>query len=177
MTFRDLKLPKELSRKKKLQLHKVWILNENVLEAKDHGITIHPDKDRYGLSLNSAFELALNSCDTAQMFKEMTVGEDDVVSVRGNDIDKVIVVHAIITLQFLDDPITDPIGEHPAPDPQYNPERGYLTVTIKEKCSDFDLKNYRIDSFSFTVNSSTEEKLLKDLYLEEVVIQNYLRGE
>ena len=60
MTFRDLKLPKELSKKKKLELYKCWILAPLDKGSEPRQLELSTDCERYGLTEKAAISLAIN---------------------------------------------------------------------------------------------------------------------
>ena len=60
--------------------------------------------------------------------------------------------------------------------PNYDPINELLNVTIDNRSSDYDLKNYTITNIALELDENTDILIIKDIGLEEQVINRLVTG-
>lgn len=182
MTFRDLKLPNGLAKKKKLQLYKSWILEPLEKGAPIRSLSINPDRDRYALTETQAVEAALNELGWDRvaelMANELSFSLDDASKLP--TLRNYFVVILTVTLEngVMDDDVIIPPNPDYAMDldPHFAPELGLLTVTVKDRYSDLQIQNYTIHDIGLHFEESTQHITVQHLKLDEVVINHAVAG-
>ena len=184
MTFRDLKLPNGLAKKKKLTLYKCWMLEPLDKGSPIRELRLNPDRDRYALTAQQAVEAALNEQGfdkVVQLFGQtMADLTDNLTDSNAPNLRSYFYVILSVTLE---NGVTDenvvipPNGEYTMDlDPHFNPKLGLLTVTIRDRYSDMEIKNYTIKDIGLNLDRATEHIGVTLLTLEEVVINHAVAG-
>ena len=171
MTFRDLKLPKELSKKKKLDLYKCWILTPLDKESGPRELSLNTDYDRYGLSETSAITLAIN-----EHGNELIKNPDKVLDILSQKC--FVIFKATLSAGSMDEDIIilpkNVNGNDMRPD--YDPINGLLNVTIKDRAAEYDLKNYMLTDIALVLDENTNLLTIKDISLQEQIINSSVTG-
>ena len=171
MTFKELKLPKDLSKKKRMELYKCWILTSLQKGSDQRVLELNTDIDRYGLSKEAAFHLAINKMGTE--FFDSGKTPFDFLS------NKLIVIIKFILLPgSIDEEIIIPPSDEDCTmiDPAYDPDPGIISATVRDRISDLEIKNYQIEDISCEIDHNTGIIFVKDLNLREQVINKSLTG-
>jgi hypothetical protein len=171
MTFHDLKLPKELSKKKKLELYKCWILDPLAKGDSPRQLELNWDFDRYGLSEHAAVTLALNECGEKLLKDPTKVFE--LLSQKCFVIFKVVLASGTMDEDVIILP-ENTSGINMVPD--YDPVNGLLNVTVKNRIADLDLKNYNLTDISLFLDENTNFITIKDISLQEQIINKSVTG-
>ena len=172
MTFHDLKLPKELSKKKKLELYKCWILTPLDKESSPRKLELDWGCDRYGLSEKSAVELAINE----EYGGRLIAHPDKVLDILSS---KCFVILKIVLLAGVMDEDVIILPENTSNldiSPNYDPIKGLLNVTIRHRTADLDLKNYALTDISLELDENTNLLTIKDLSMQEQIINKSVTG-
>ena len=171
MTFRDLKLPKEFNKKKKLDLYKCYILEPLAKGAPSRNLDVNLDRERYALTEKGAIEYALNQ-----------MGSQEALALIMDDtrFHKTFFVIMTVTLHngIMDEPpLLSQEGDYEVDlDPQYDPDRGLLTVSISDRYDEMHFKNYNVQDIFFELESGSELIRINDIKLDEVVINSAVTG-
>ena len=171
MTFHDLKLPKELSKKKKLELYKCWILTPLDKESTPRELELNTDFDRFGLTEKSAITIAVND-----YCAELLSNPEKVFDILSQ---KCFVILKVTLLSGTMDEDVIILPENKTGidiSPNYDPMNGLLNVTIRERISDFDLKNYNLTDISLELDENTNLMVVKDVSLVEQIINKSVTG-
>ena len=170
--FRDLKFPKELSKKKKLELYKCWILAPLDKGSEQRGLDLNWVSDRYGLSEKAAVAVELNR-----------IGLDAILP-NSNDLvqyfhNKCFVILKIVLLAgTMDEPIIVPPENASLidTDPHYDPVIGALNATVRYRTADMEIKNYALTDISIDVDPNTNILNVASLEFQEQVINHSVTG-
>lgn len=196
MTFHQIKYPKELSRKKKLELYKCFILEPLKKGSPVREIEVNVDKDRWALTKELAVQYALNRLgrtaalqllfntldDYAALPKspteeELSEMEDNTSPLKNRDSFFVILTVTLKNGVMDEDIIIPPYPSYDEDlDPQYDPQQGLLTVTIKDRYDSMSIKNYTLHDIYVSVDSGTDLLRIDHLEMDEVVINSALTG-
>lgn len=172
MNFHDLKLPKELSKKKKLELYKCWILTPLEKGSDQRVLDLDWTCDRYGLSETAAVALEINK-----------LGADYLLS-HANDLletfsQKCFVIMKVVLMSgTMDEDIIIPPenGSGFDTDPHYDPFMGALNATIRYRVADSEIKNYALVNISLEMDENTRLMSIKNIELQEQVINQAITG-
>ena len=166
MIFRDLKLPKELSKKKKLELYKCWILTPLDKGSDQRVLDLDWGCDRYGLSEQSAIALEINRLGAEYLLEHA----NDLLEVLSN---KCFVVMKVTLLAgTMDEEIVIP-PENSAgfdTDPHYDPIMGVLNATIRYRVADSEMKNYTLTNIALTMDENTHVMNISNIEMQEQII-------
>lgn len=172
MNFHDLKLPKELSKKKKLELYKCWILapldkgsDQRVLEL-DWGC------DRYGLTETAAVALEVNKLG-AEYLLDNASNLLDVFSQKCFVIMKIVLLAGTMDEEILTPPENAKDFDI---DPHYDPFMGALNATIRYRVADSEIKNYTLTNIALEMDENTRLMSIKNIELQEQVINRAVTG-
>ena len=202
MTFRELKYPKEISRKKKLSLYKCYILEPLKKGAPVRTINLNMDRERFALTEELAVQYALNQMGVNEALKflfgfsglenagkvdededsenenEIETGEESEIEEESNvNRDSFFVILEIVLRNgVMEEEILLPAtpGDMIVEDPRYDPIDGLLTATIRDRYDTMHIKNYTIHDIAVEIVS--DRLLIKTLKLDEVVINSALTG-
>lgn len=170
MNFRDLKLPKELSKKKKLDLYKCWILTPLSKGSDERVLDLNWDCDRYGLSEKSAVSVELNKIGIDNLLGK------DLLEMFSN---KCIVIMRVTLLSgTMDEEIVMPAANIGVIDtnPHYDPIIGALNVTIHDRIAEMEMKNYTLADISVEIDENTHIVNVVNLELKEQIINHSVTG-
>lgn len=185
MTFRDIKYPKELARKKKLELYKCFILEPLKKKSPMRTVDVDVFRERWALTEKQAVQYALNQLglesaltllfgNINDMFNPSREGQE----LKNRDsffvIMSVTLKHGVMDEEILVPPNEDYTGSL---DPNYDQENGLLTVTIKNRYDSMHIKNYTLHDIFVEIDSGSHLLHVKDLQMDEVVINSLLTGE
>ena len=172
MNFHDLKLPKELSKKKKLELYKCWILTPLDKGSDQRILELDWVCDRYGLSEKAAVALEINK-----------LGADYLLSHSENLLEvfsqKCIVIMKVTLVSgtLEEDIIIPPENAYGFDtDPHYDPQMGALNVTIRNRVADSEMKNYALVNIALEMNEDTHLMGIKNIELQEQIINRAVTG-
>ena len=171
MTFHDLKLPKELSKKKKLELYKCWILDPLSKGDSSRQLELNWDCDRYGLTEKAAVTLAIN-----EYSGELISNPDKVLDILSSKC--FVILKAVLLAGTMDEEviIQPETGSGISSDPYYDPYVGLLNATIRYRTADLDLKNYTLTDISLELSENTNLLTIKDISLQEQIINKSVTG-
>ena len=172
VTFRDLKFPKELSKKKKLELYKCWILTPLDKGSDQRVLDLNWISGRFGLSEKAAIAIELNR-----------IGADEIIP-HANDLvhyfgSKCFVIMKVILMAgTMDESVIVPPANATIIDldPHYDPIMGALNVTIQNRVADMEMRNYMLEDISITVDSNTNILNVESVTLREQVINHSITG-
>ncbi len=175
ITFRDLKLPKELSKKKKLELYKCWIITPLNKDSATRMLDLNPALDRYGLTMQSAVELEINKY------------SDQINNFTNNDeildfFKKIYFVIGKITLSSgsMDEEVIIPPlanNDNIDLDPHFDSDFNLLTATVHERMSNVEIKNYVIMDLQLEKDINTGIFHITKLDLQEQIINHSVTGK
>ena len=174
MTFHDLKLPKELSKKKKLDLYKCWILDPLDEGSDQRILDLNVDRDRYGLTQEAAFHLAINQLGADYIIENLDLS--DMTNFMSNKL--VVIMKITLLAGSMDEEVIIPPDSDTtmSVDPGYDPILGILTVTVRHRIADTELKNYAVDSITIEIDNATRIINITELSLREQIINKALTG-
>lgn len=165
ITFHDLKLPKELSKKKKLDLYKCWILDPIDKDSEQRKLELDWTLDRYGLSEKAAIALEINK-----------IGFDTLIANADNLLDffngKTFVILKITLLNgVMDEAVIIPPENASAidMDPHYDPYLGALNVTVRYRAEDMGIRHYLLTNIALEIDDN-QIATVKDIELQEQII-------
>lgn len=172
MTFHDLKLPKELSKKKKLELYKCWILTPLEKGSDQRTLKIAQDYERMGLNEKAAVALAINQ-----------LGSEEILAHADNLLEyfngKYFVVLKLILLAgSMDEEVIIPAENLNGMDldPHYDPIAEVLNVTVQGRIADYFITNYALTDIALEMDENTHIMMLKNIELKELVINKSVTG-
>lgn len=172
MNFHDLKLPKELSKKKKLELYKCWILTPLEKGSDQRVLELDWSYDRYGLSETAAVAVELNKLGAEFLLQHA----ENLLEVLSQ---KCFVIMKIVLLAgTMDEEIIIPPENNKGVDinPHYDPVMGALNVTIRYRVADSEIKNYAITDIALELDENTHLMMIKDIELKEMIINHSVTG-
>ena len=173
MTFRDLKLPKELSKKKKLELYKCWILTPLDKGSDTRVLNLNTDCDRYGLTAKAAVEIELNQNYKDKIYE---LSMDDLLAYF-ESMCFVIMKVTLATGSMDEEVIIPPENKGDMDiDPHYDPENMILNATIQGRISDVEIKNYSLIKLQFKIDDNTGIIHVADLDLQEQIVNHVVTG-
>ena len=172
MTFHDLKLPKEFSKKKKLDLYKCWILTPLEKGSDLRVLEIHEDFERMALTEKAAVILAINQ-----------LGSDEIIAHANNLLEYFngkyfIIIKITLTAGSMDEEVIIPPENKNGidTDPHYDPIMGVLNVTVKGRISDCHITNYALTDISLEMDDNTHILTINNVELKELVINKSVTG-
>ena len=170
MTFHDLKLPKELSKKKKLDVYKCWILTPLSKGSDERMLNINWDCDRYGLTEKSAVAVELN-----QIGAENLVGKDLLELFSGKCF---VIMKITLVSGSMDEDIVLSAENKGIIDtnPHYDPIIGAMNVTIHGRIADMEIKNYILSDISLEIDENTHIVNVANIELHEQIINHAVTG-
>ena len=173
MIFKDLELPKELSKKKKLDLYKAWIVEPLEKGSDERVLDVDVSAERYGLTENSAIAYALE-----KHFKEMdpNIIVDNLMNILSNKI--LVVIKITLFQEVMNEEILLPpenVGSWNY-DVDYDKETLQLNATVHHRISDSHITNYRVNSVSINTTTSGHF-IIDDISLDEQVVNTAITGE
>ena len=171
MTFRDLKFPKDLSKKKKLELYKCWILTPLDKGSEPRKLELDWVNDRYGLSEKSAVALAINQYDT-----DLLASKDKIFDILSQKC--FVILKVVLAAGSMDEEVILPPENSSGIDtnPNYDVINGLLNASIYHRVVDMDLKNYILTDISLELDENTNLISIKDIDLHEQVINQSVTG-
>jgi len=171
MTFHDLKLPKELSKKKKLELYKCWILTPLTKESSPRKLELDWVYDRYGLSEQSAVTLAIN-----EYGEDLLKNPDKIFDILSQKC--FVILKVVLLAGTMDEEVIIPPENNSGIDmsPNYDPINGLLNVTVRHRTADLDLKNYTLTDIKLELDENTNLLAVKDISLQEQIINKSITG-
>lgn len=188
MTFRDLKLPKNLSKKKKIALYKCWILDPISKGGPLRMLNIDSGRDRFSLTEEAAFAYALNQAcksDLKEDFEKIQKSDyspeaiaDFVMMLTRKHI---VIIEIVMRNGMMDENIIDLPGYKSTPEEvQYDPDMLTLTATAGSgnfaRYDEMHVNNYNIRELEFEVSDATELVTLTKLVWEPSVINQSVTG-
>ena len=170
MNFRDLKLPKELSKKKKLDLYKCWILTPLVKGSDERVLDLNWDCDRYGLSEKAAVAVELNNLGADNL-----VGKDILEMFNGKCF---VIMRVTLIAGTMDEDIVLPAKHREVIDidPHYDPIIGALNVTVHGRIADMEMKNYTLTDISLEIDDNTHIVNVLNIEMQEQIINHAVTG-
>ena len=172
MNFHELKLPKELSKKKKLELYKCWILTPLEKGSDQRVLDLDWGCDRYGLSEKAAVALEINK-----------LGAEYLLSHAENLLEtlsqKCFVIMKVILLSgTMDEEIIIPPDNAAGfdTDPHYDPFIGALNATIRYRVADSEIKNYTLTDIVLELDENTHFMNITNIELREQIINHSITG-
>ena len=172
MNFHDLKLPKELSKKKKLDLYKCWILTPLEKGSDQRVLELDWVCDRYGLSEKAAVALEINKLG-AEYLLSHAENLLEVFSQKCFVIMKVTLVAGTLEENIIIPP-ENAYGFDT--DPHYDPYMGALNVTIRNRVADSEIKNYALTNISLEMDENTHLMSIQNIELQEQIINRAVTG-
>ncbi len=187
MTFRDIKYPKELARKKKLELYKCFILEPLKKKSPKRTVDVDVYRERWALTEKQAVQYALNQLGIEDamrlLFNQPIISYEDSdgeVKPELKNRDTFFVIMSV-TLKngVMDEEIIVPTNEEYTVDvdPNYDPDLGLLTATIKDRYDSMHIKNYTLHDIYVTIEPGSNLILIDTLEMDEVVVNSLLTGE
>lgn len=172
MNFHDLKLPKELSKKKKLELYKCWILSPLERGSDQRVLELDWSCDRYGLSEKAAVTTEINRLGT------------DYLLAHANELLEVlskkcfVIMKVVLLAGTMDEEVIIPPDNSEGfdTDPHYDPYMGALNATIRYRVADSELKNYNLTNISLELDENTHLVSIRDIELQEQIINRAVTG-
>ena len=172
VTFRDLKFPKELSKKKKLELYKCWILTPLDKGSDQRVLDLNWDTGRYGLSEKAAVAVELNRIGLDTLLPHA----NDLVHYFGSKcfvIMKVVLLSGTMDEHVIVPPNNDTLIDM---DPHYDSIIGALNATIRYRVADMEMKNYMLTGIEIDVDPNTNIMNVVSIDLQEQVINHSVTG-
>lgn len=170
MTFRDIKLPKQLAKKKKMELYKCYLLQE-ATPGESRELQLNLDNDRYGLSKEAAIRHAVNQL----RFSDFS-GESGVLETLKQY--NIVILKIILDAHAIEEDILlKKVDGNEVPiDPNYDFENEMISVTAKDRVSDILIENYQLKSADITFNPSTEILDITNIELLSKVLNKNVTG-
>ena len=172
MNFHDLKLPKELSKKKKLELYKCWILTPLEKGSDQRLLELNWDCDRYGLSEKAAVTQEINN-----------LGSDYLLQHAENLLDALsekcfVILKVTLVAGTMDEEVIIPPENmnNMDTDPHYDPVNGILNATIRNRIADSDINNYMLTDISLEMDENTHFMSIKNIELQEKIVNRSITG-
>lgn len=179
MTFRDIKYPKELARKKKLELYKCFILDPLKKGSPLRTVDVDVYKERWALTEQQAVQYALNRLGTDKALALLfgTPFTSDSQELKNRDsffvILSVTLQHGAMDEEILVSPNED---YHSSAEPDYDQDLGLLTATIKDRYDSMHIKNYTLHDIYVSIEPGSGLLHIDHLEMDEVVINSLLTG-
>lgn len=179
MTFRDIKYPKELARKKKLELYKCFILDPLKKGSPLRTVDVDVYKERWALTEQQAVQYALNKLGIdgamALLFGQVDTKRQSELKNRDSFfvILSVTLRHGAMDEEILVSPNED---YQSSAEPDYDQEMGLLTATIKDRYDSMHIKNYTLHDIYVSVEPGSGLLHIDHLEMDEVVINSLLTG-
>ena len=167
MNFHDLKLPKELSKKKKLELYKCWILTPLEKGSDQRVLDLDWSCDRYGLSEKAAVALEINRLGAEYLLEHSKDLLEDLSK-------KCFVIMKVTLLAGIIIPPENSKGIDT--NPHYDPIMGVLNVTIRHRVAESEIKNYSLTDVSLEMDENTHLMNIVNIELQEQVINHSVTG-
>ena len=162
MNFHDLKLPKELSKKKKLPLYKCWFIDSTSSENPPQ-LELNWGKDKYGLSEKAAVCLALN--------ENKEFADEIIKRFTNGNLVVVIIKFTLLSGEMDNEVVIAPENsENFDTDPHYDAEMETLYATIRSRVDELDIKNYYITVLDAHVDPNTDIIKIDNLELSEKIL-------
>lgn len=161
--------------KKKLSLYKCYIWEPLAKGAPIRSADLDMIRARLALSEKLALQYAMNQLGAEKATDLIFNGMYDLQKVNRETF--IVIIEIVFQSSALDEEVLLPIrpGDEVDDDPKYDPDDGLLTVTIGGRYEDIKVRNYHLDKITVTIEESGR-LLIKDLKLEEVVIDSALTG-
>ena len=172
MKFKDLELPKELAKKKKLDLYKCWIVDPLEKGSDERILDLDVSFDRYGLTENAAIACALEA-----FYKDNP--DIDLLKILEILTNKFLVVTKItLFADTMDEDILVPPENAGKWDHEvsYDKEAMQLNASIYHRISESSITNYKLNNLEYTWSTSGHI-VIDDISLEEQVVNTALTGE
>lgn len=172
MNFHDLKFPKELSKKKKLELYKCWILTPLEKGSDQRILDLDWCCDRYGLSDKAAVAIAINKLGSEYLL----ANADNLLEAFSQ---KCFVIMKITLLAgTLEEEVIIPPdnAEDFDTNPHYDPIVGALNATIRYRVADSEMKNYTLTDIALEMDENTHIMSIKNIELQEQIINRAVTG-
>lgn len=172
MNFHDLKLPKEYSKKKKLDLYKCWILSPLSKGSDQRILDLDWGCDRYGLSEKGAVAIEIN-----KLFPNYrSENFDEIVEAFSKMC--FVIMRVTLLAGVMDEEIIIPPenSEGFDTDPHYDPINEVLNVTIHHRVADSEIKNYALNGIKLKVDENTGIIVVQELDLNEQIINHSVTG-
>ena len=174
VTFRDIKLPKELSKKKKLTLYKCEIMEPLSKGDPTRSLEANLDCDRYAITTEQAVAYALTRLGSVRL-EDLVAGAMEGTS---DELHKLffVVVSYTIKMDEMNKPILLTVNGM-ADDPQYDANKGVLSATLIDRYDEMHIKNYSLRDISINVAEGGEIDVdPASLKLDEIVISSAVTG-
>lgn len=172
MKFKDLELPKELAKKKKLDLYKCWIVEPLEKGSDERILDLDVSFDRYGLTENAAIAWAIEKFhkDNPDIdpFKRLEILANKFLVVT-----KITLFADTMDEDILVPPENPGMWEHKV---DYDKETMQLNASIYHRISDSSITNYKLNSLECTYTTSGHI-VIDEISLEEQVVNTALTGE
>ncbi len=188
MTFRDLKLPKQLSKKKKLSLYKCWILDPALKGEPLRMLTIDSGRDRFSLTEEAAFQYALNKAckdEFKEQYEKLISSKFDAENlldfVTMITRKHIVIIEIVLRNGIMDEDIIDLPGmKSTAENVQYDPDMLTLTATAGSgdfaRYNEMHCHNFSVRDIEFEINEGTELLIFKKLTWEPSIINQSVTG-
>lgn len=177
MTFHDIKYPKELARKKKLELFKCFILEPLKKGSPLRTVDVDVSRERWALTEQLAVQYALNRMGSREALRLLFGPEGDTTDLKNRSsffvILSVILKNGVMDEEILLPPNPDYRGDM---DPHYDQDQGLLTATIKDRYESMHIKNYTIHDIGVSLEPGSDLLHINTLEMDEVVINSLLTG-
>ena len=170
MNFRDLKLPKELSKKKKLDLYKCWILTPLSKGSDERILSLNWDCDRYGLSEKAAVSVELNNIGADVLSGKNLLEEFS---------SKCFVIMRVTLISgTMDEDIVIPTENKNVIDtnPHYDPIIGAINATVRGRIADMEIKNYALTDITVDMDENTHIINVTEIDMQEQIINHSVTG-
>lgn len=172
MNFHDLKLPKELSKKKKLELYKCWILAPLDKGSDQRVLELDWSCDRYGLTETAAVALEINKLGAEYLLANAN-NLLDILSQKCFVIMKVVLLAGTMDEEIIIPPENEKGFDT---DPHYDPFMGALNATIRYRVADSEIKNYALTNIGLVMDENTQLMSIQDIELQEQIINRAVTG-
>ena len=172
MKFKDLVLPREQGRKKKISLYKCFIYPPFRKGDAKRELDINEDRDRYGLTQMSAIQYTLDQMGREEVLEKIQDGKifnDFVVVLEIN------LVNGCLEMPILVPPPNEDVEM--SLDPDYNEKDFLLSATIRDRISTVKISTFNIKDIKVFFEDSTGRVIIEELKLEPVIINSALTGE
>ena len=159
MRFKDLKLPKEFSKKKKLKFYKCFIvsnLNDNVT------LTVKCDKDRVALSEREAYQQELNAMgrEEAETYLFSPQSRKDVI--------------VIFEFEMRNGIMSEDVIIPPNPEfemdtsPDHDMKFGLMNVTIGKRYDNIHIRYKTLNDICYEIDEATDQLLITQISFNDI---------
>ena len=181
MTFRELRLPSSLNKKKKLSLYKCWILEPLDPGSDIRSLNINMNFDRFGLTEEAAFDAEFQRICHDEWKEDsnryISNGGDDDGFIKKAYGEHIVIMEIVLRNGIMDEEIIQlPPNSLITTGVDYDPTTMTLNATIGDRYVDMHMFNYQIKDMNLEYQMNTDTYEIKDLKWEPSVISRSVTG-